>query len=182
MIVRPTRPTTKNGAAPIERFSGSTQRRLPVFGIALLLALVSTTAAGAASRTALPNPCTLLASVHPEATLAPGKSVTGQKLAHYGTGAGVSSTCSEKIGALPVFLSVSINFGGFGGIKVTSTTHPTGLGSGDELVVGTGLGSSGGPVDFIVFHKATTYVDISANGASPTSLTVLARQVDKLLH
>jgi hypothetical protein len=171
----------------MKRLSGSTQRRLPVFGavpmlaLAFLLALVLTNAAGAAAGAALPSPCALLGGVHPEATLAPGKSVTGQKLTRYGTGPLASETCSEKVGALPVYLSVSHNFGGFGGIRVTSTTHPSGLGSGDELVVGTGAGN-GSAIDFIVFHKTTAYVDLSANGASPASLTALARQVYKLLH
>ena len=86
------------------------------------------------------------------------------------------------VGTLPIYLSMSHSFGGFGGIKVTSTTHPSGLGSGDELVVGTGLGPAGGPVDFIVFHKGTTYADLSANGATPSKLTILARQIYKLLH
>jgi hypothetical protein len=59
-------------------------------------------------------------------------------------------------------------------------THPTGLGSGDELVVG--KTPTGGPVDFVVFHKSTTYADLSANGANPSSLTTLAREIYKLLH
>jgi hypothetical protein len=90
-----------------------------------------------------------------------------------------SSTCSETVGTLPVYLTVSHSFGGFGGIKVTSTTHPSGLGPGDELVVG--AGPTGNPVDFIVFHKSTVYVDLSANGANPSRLTTLARQVYRLL-
>ena len=164
-------------------FGGRSEHRLPTVGcvLALVASLGSAAAAGAASGTALPNPCALLTSLHPEATLAPGKSVAGRKLTNQGTGAFATSTCQETVGALPVYLSVGHNFGGFGGIKVTSITHPGGLGSGDELVVGTGFGSTG-PVDFIVFHKGTTYADLSANGAKPTSLTTLARQLYKLLH
>jgi hypothetical protein len=59
-------------------------------------------------------------------------------------------------------------------------THPAGLGSGDMLVVG--KSPTGGPVDFISFHTATIYASLSANGATPSSLTTLARQVYKLLR
>ena len=41
---------------------------------------------------------------------------------------------------------------------------------------------TGSPVDFVVFHKSSVYVDLSANGASPGRLTALARQIYKLLR
>ena len=148
----------------------------------VVVACLALAATGAATAAALPNPCGLLAKAHAEKTLARGKSVVVRhaKLTKYGSGSLASSTCSEMVGALPVFLTLShSSSGGFGGIKVTSITHPSGLGSGDELVVGTG--PTGKPVDFIVFHTATVHADISANGASPGNLTTLARQVYKLL-
>jgi hypothetical protein len=40
-----------------------------------------------------------------------------------------------------------------------------------------GSGQSGAPVDFIFFHATKAALDISANGATPSSLTTLARQV-----
>ena len=133
------------------------------------IAVVALVAASAASPATLPNPCTLLSKVHAERTLAKGKSVvvTHGKLANHGSGSLASSTCSEMVGTLPVYLTVSHSFSGFGGIKVTSITHPSGLGPGDELVVG--AGPTGSPVDFIVFHKSTVYVDLSANGSRSTS-------------
>jgi hypothetical protein len=145
--------------------------------VVVVFCLVSVAVAGAASSAALPNPCTLLISAHPEKALAPGRSVEHRKLVKQGS---AGSTCSETVGTLPVYLSVSHAFGGFGGIKVISMTHPSGLGGGDELVVG--KTPTGGPVDFVVFHKSTTYADLSANGANPSSLTTLAREIYKLLH
>jgi hypothetical protein len=155
------------------------RRRTAVF--CFVVACSAVIVASAASAATLPNPCTLLVKVHPEKTLARGKSVTVThgKLAKSGSGSLASSTCSEKVGTLSVFLTLSNSAGGFGGIQIISTTHPSGLGGGDELVVGTG--PSGNPVDFIVFHKSTVYADISANGAKPSNLTTLARQVYKLL-
>ena len=152
-------------------------RRLAGALVVVVFCLVFVAVAGAASSAALPNPCTLLISAHPEKALARGKSVEHRKLVKQGS---AGSTCSETVGTLPVYLSVSHAFGGFGGIKVTSMTHPSGLGSGDELVVG--KSPTGGPVDFVVFHKSTTYADLSANGANPSSLTTLAREIYKLLH
>jgi hypothetical protein len=148
-----------------------------VVGVVVCLGLVAAFAAAAA--TALPNPCTLLAKVHAEKTLGFG-GVTQGKLTTFGSGQAASSTCSEKVGALSVFLTLSHLAGGFGGIKITSTAHPNGLGSGDELVVGTG--PSGNPVDFIVFHKRSVFVDLSANGATSAHITTVARQIYKLLH
>jgi hypothetical protein len=145
------------------------------------MAAIALVVANAASSATLPNPCTLLNQVPPETTLAKGKSVvlTRGRLSSHGSGSLATSTCSERIGALPVYLTFSHAFGGFGGIQVTSTTHPSGLGAGDALVVG--RGPTGNPVDFIVFHKSTVYVDLSANGANPSSLTTLARELYRLL-
>jgi len=85
-------------------------RRLAVLGVAALIAPV---AAGMASSATLPNPCTLLSKVHAETTLAKGKSVVVAhgKLANHGSGSLASSTCSEMVGTLPVYLPVSHSFG-----------------------------------------------------------------------
>lgn len=157
------------------------QRLAAAFAVALIAVGVAA-ATGSATAT-LPNPCTLLTKVHPEHALArKGKhlGVKRRKLARYGAGKQASSICSETVGTMPVSLSLSLAApGGFGGVSVTSTTHPAGLGSGDMLVVG--KSPTGGPVDFISFHTATIYASLSANGATPSSLTTLARQVYKLL-
>ena len=149
------------------------------FGVACLAA-VGVNAAAAAT---LPNPCALLTKVHAEKTLAKGTSinVTQKKLTNSGSGSLASSTCSETVGKLSVVLSFSHSAGGgSGGIHIVSTTHPRGLGSGDQLVVGTS--PSGAPVDFIEFHKSTVYASVYANGAKPSNLTTLARQIYKLVH
>ena len=153
-------------------------------GIAAFAAVAVPAVAGTASRaTALPNPCTLLAAAHAERTIGTEKAATVKpgKLSKYGTGALLDETCTETVGKIVVALSVAHNYGGFGGVTVTSTTHPGGLGAGDTLIVGTTPDGSK-PVDFIVFHKASVYTSINANGAAPASLTAFARQVYKLIH
>ena len=160
------------------------QRCAAVLALAVACAaLVSATAAATSSAT-LPNPCTILTKVHPELAFAHKGTrlgVTHRKLTHYGAGKQATSTCSETVGTRPVYLSVSLTpSGGFGGVNVTSTTHPVGLGSGDVLIVG--KSPSGSPVDFLEFHTATVYANLSANGEAPSSLTTLARQIYKLLR
>jgi hypothetical protein len=138
-------------------------------------------APGAAA--ALPNPCTLLTKARPQAAFGKGKTlaVGRQKLQKYGTGKFVSESCSETVGAQMVVLSITGQAGGgFGGVKVTSQTHPSGLGSNANLIVGTGLGN-GAPVDFITFHRGSIFADITANGAAPITLTAFARTVYRLL-
>ena len=138
-------------------------------------------AAGSAAVATLPNPCTLLTKVHPEHTFGHGTTVAvmHRKLQKYGSGAYAGSYCSEMVGKLLVTLSLSASAGGSGGVKVISQTHPSGLGSAATLTVGTG--PTGSPVDFVAFRKASLYVSLSANGAKPSSITTLARQVYKLL-
>ena len=148
--------------------------------VAVVLACAGFAAAGRVSAANQPNACTLLSNAHPEMILHKGGSaITHHALHKYGSGQGASQTCSETIGTQPVNLSLSLGAGGFGGVKVTSTTHPSGLGSGDALIVGTS--PSGGAVDFIEFHRGTVFADLSANGASPGGITTVARRVYKLL-
>jgi hypothetical protein len=148
--------------------------------IGVVIACAGFAAASEVSAATPPNACTLLTNVHPEKTLHKGGSAITHRVLHkYGSGQGASQTCSETIGTQPVYLSLSLAAGGFGGVKVTSTTHPSGLGSGDSLIVGTS--PSGGAVDFIEFHKGTIFADLSANGASPSGITTVARKVYKLL-
>src|SRR4051794_14773717 len=94
--------------------------------VAVAAAIAPLASSMAASQATLPNPCTLLGKVHPEKALAPGKAVvvTQGKLAKSGAGSHASSTCPEMVGTLPVYLTVSQSFGGFGGIQVTSMTRP----------------------------------------------------------
>ncbi len=107
--------------------------------------------------------------------------VKHRKHQKYGTGRYTGVSCSETVGTQPLSISLtSGSTGGFGGVKITSQSHPAGLGSEATLIVGVGAGS-GAPVDFIEFHRKTVYVDISANGMSPSTLTTFARQVFKQL-
>jgi hypothetical protein len=152
------------------------------FGVAVGVVVACAGFAGAekVSAASPPNACTLLTNAHPEQTLHKGGSAITHRVLHrYGSGQGASQTCSETIGTQPVSLSLSLGAGGFGGVKVISTTHPGGLGSGDSLIVGTG--PSGGAVDFIEFHKGTTFADVSANGVSPSGIVTVARKIYKLL-
>lgn len=159
--------------------------RRPVRLLSVLTAavgLVAITAGFAGATAPLPDPCTLLTKAHAEESIAKGKTVTVKlgKVTKSGSGSLAAAFCPELVGTLTVSIYVSHSFGGFGGVQVKSTTHPTGLGSGDNLIVGTG--PSGGPVDFIVFHTGGLYLDVSANGATPANLTTFARQVYKLLN
>ena len=151
------------------------------FGVVVGVVLAGFAPAGEVSAASLPNACTLLTNAHPGETLHKGGSaITHRALHKYGSGEGASQTCSETIGTQSVYLSLSLGAGGFGGVKVTSTTHPSGLGSGASLIVGTSR--SGGAVDFINFHKGTIFASVSANGASPSGITTVARKVYKLLR
>ena len=142
------------------------------------LVLAST---AAASGMALPNACTLLAGAHPERVFGHGKTLaaTHRKSQKYGAGKYATFQCSETVGTQPISLSVAYSNGGFGGVKVTSQAHPSGLGSGATLTVGTAAGSNA-PVDFVSFHRGAVYLVINANGATPTTLTTFARAVYKL--
>jgi len=140
----------------------------------------ATTALG--SGAALPNACGLLARAHPEKAFAHGTPlhISPHKSQKFGTGAAMTVVCSETVGKQPVSLSLSQSSGGFGGIKVTSQTHPSGLGAGDTLTVGTSPDGSKA-IDFISFHRGTVYAVLTANAGSPVVLTRLARTIYKLL-
>jgi hypothetical protein len=133
----------------------------------------------ASSAAALPNPCTLLANAHAGTAFGHGKTLPlgAQKTQHYGTGKYAGATCLTSVGSQQVSLNLSGGAGGFGGVKITSQTHPSGLGAGATLTVGTGLGKGGGAVDFVSFHRGPIYAVVSANGASPAVLTSFARVV-----
>jgi hypothetical protein len=146
-----------------------------------MASLVSVGAASAAPST-LPNACTVLKTADPQAAFGSGLSLAAQtKLVKYGSGKFASETCTEAVGSQRVVLSLTQNgTGGFGGVSITSTTHPSGLGSGADLIVGTASGS-GTAVDFVTFHRGSIYADLSANGASPTKLAAFAKKIYKLL-
>jgi hypothetical protein len=164
----------------VDRFCPGVTRLVGAIAIAAAAFAVAGVPAYAAS-SALPNPCTVLASAHAEDSVgSPAAAVTAGKLKTYGTGRYLELYCSENVGTLSVSLSlVGEDENGFGGVKVTSTTHPGGLGSDDTLIVGTDI--SGGPVDFINFHRGSVYADLGANGASPSGLTALAQKIYKLI-
>jgi hypothetical protein len=158
----------------------SSRRRAIVAGIAV--ASLAALAAGAASAT-VPNPCALLTKAHPEQTFGHGSTlpVTKRVQHKYGTGKYVTLQCSETVGTQSVSISLSSSgSGGFGGVSDIKTTHPSGLGAGASLITGKAV-PSGGPVDFVEFHRGAVYVDLSANGATPALLTTFARQVYKAL-
>ena len=134
--------------------------------------VASTAAAGA-----LPNPCSVLAAAHAQNTIARGHHVNVGKV-KVSTSTPTYKACSQVVGSITVYLGIS-SF--LGGVAVTFLTDPSGLGAGAELTIGKAMGS-GGPVDVIVFHRGGVYVTINANGAAPSNLTALARQVFRSLH
>jgi hypothetical protein len=142
-------------------------------------ALAASALLAASSAAALPNPCTLLANAHAGTAFGHGKTLPlgATKTQHYGSGKYAGATCLTSVGAQQVSLNISGGGGGFGGIKITSQTHPTGLGPGATLIVGTGLGNGGRPVDFISFDRGAIHAVLTANGASPAALTSVARAV-----
>jgi hypothetical protein len=159
-------------------------RRSSLVGAALAAAMTLVPFAVAGGVTAsLPNACTVLASANPQTAFGHGTAAAGKaKLQTYASGKYASASCTQMIGSQTVVLSLSLaGPGGFGGVKITSTSHPKGLGSEDSLIVGTGEGS-GAAVDFVTFHRGSIYADLSANGASPTKLTAFAKAVYRLLH
>ncbi len=136
--------------------------------------------ASSAQGTALPNPCTILASSHPQSLTAKATAtVSPGKLKTYGSGKYEQVTCDETVGTISVYLSYYKNVGGSGGVRVISQTHPAGFGGTATLTVGTGVGNNA-PVDYITFRKGPFYADLSANGAEPSKLTTLGQQVYKL--
>jgi hypothetical protein len=137
-------------------------------------------AASTAAASALPNPCSVLAAAHAQNTIARGHHVNVGKV-KVSTSTPTYKACGQVVGSITVYLGISSFFGGSGGVAVTSRTHPSGLGAGDVLTIGKAMGA-GGPVDVIDFHKGGVYVTISANGAAPSNLTALARQVFRSLH
>jgi hypothetical protein len=140
----------------------------------------SATALG--SRAALPNACALLTQSHPEKAFARGTPlhISHHKSQKFGTGAAATVVCSETVGTQPVVLSLSGSSGGFGGVKVTAQTHPSGLGAGATLTVGTSPDGSK-PIDFVSFHRGAVFAVLTANGGSPVVLTKLGRSIYKLL-
>jgi hypothetical protein len=148
----------------------------------VVITVLALAASAAASGTAPPNACVVLTKAHPEKAFGRGKVlvVSHRKSQKYGAGAAASSVCSEQVGAQSISLSLSSSSGGFGGVKVTSQTHPSGLGAGDTLTVGTAPGGNS-PVDFLAFHRGNVYAVVNANGAPPSVLTSFSRIVYRLL-
>jgi hypothetical protein len=162
---------------------GRRRRSAVSYVVAFCSVVLTSVVLAASSAAALPNPCTLVANAHAGTAFGKGKSLAlgAQKVQKYGTGKYAGATCLTSVGTQQLSLGVSgTASGGFGGVKVTSQTHPGGLGSGATLTVGTAAGS-GSAVDFITFDRGGVYVDITANGGSPATLTSFARQVYKLL-
>jgi len=144
------------------------------------LASLALAAASSARDVALPNPCTILASSHPQSLTAKATAtVSPGKLKTYGSGKYEQVTCDETVGTISVYLSYYKNVGGSGGVRIISQTHPTGFGGTATLTVGTGAGNNA-PVDYISFRKGPLYADLSANGAEPSKLTTLGQEIYKL--
>lgn len=155
-------------------------RRLAGAGVVIGLLMLAATAN--ASGVASPNACTVMAKAHPEKAFGHGKmlAVSQRKSQKYGAGASATSVCSEKVGTQAISLSLSSSGSGFGGVKVTTQTHPSGIGAGDTLTIGT-TASGSSPVDFLSFHRGHVYAVVTANGAAPSVLTTFARTVYRLL-
>lgn len=146
----------------------------------LALAGLAQAAASSARGVALPNPCTVLASAHATSLTAKSTAtVSAGKLQRYGSGKYEQLSCIEKVGTISVSLSYYFFQGGSGGVQITSQSHPEGFAGTATLTVGTGAGNHL-PVDYLEFRKGTLYGDLGANGAEPSKLTTLARQVYKL--
>jgi hypothetical protein len=152
-------------------------------GAALAIAAVAclASAAFASARVAtLPNPCTILASAHPQDLKGTGSVTVGRgTLKTYGSGKYEQVTCNETVGPLTVYLSYYMAVGGSGGVRVVSQTHPSGFGGTATLTVGTGVVNNS-PVDYLVFKKGALYADLGANGAEPSQLAALGREIYKL--
>ena len=147
---------------------------------ATVLAGLASAAVGSAQTATLPNPCTILASAHPQSLNGKAAAtVSHGTLKAYGTGKYAQVSCSETVGTISVYLSYYSNVGGSGGVKIISQTHPSGFGGTATLTVGTGVANNA-PVDYLVFRKGPLYADLSANGAEPSKLTLLAQEVYKL--
>ncbi len=127
-----------------------------------------------ASARKLPNACSILSAVRPQNTI--GASTHASAGTYKPSNSIGYSGCYVKVGTITVTLYLSAGPGGSGGVRVTSTTHPSGLGTGDNLVIGVGAGSRA-PVDYITFHRGGIYASINANGTKPSALTALAREV-----
>jgi hypothetical protein len=155
-------------------------RRPAAVLVTAALAALALAGASSARGATLPNPCTILALAHPQGSIGSASvSVKPGKLTTYGTGKYEQLTCNETVGTITVYLSYYFFTGGSGGVRVTSRSHPAGLGSEGELTVGTGAGN-GAPVDYVSFKKGSLYADLGANGAEPSGLTTFAREVYKL--
>jgi hypothetical protein len=147
---------------------------------AAALASLALASASSARIVALPNPCTILASSHPQSlTAKAGAAASPGKLKTYGSGKYEQVTCNETVGTISVYLSYYKNVGGSGGVRIISQTHPAGFGGTATLTVGTGAGNNA-PVDYLTFRKGPLYADISANGAEPSKLATLGQEVYKL--
>jgi hypothetical protein len=147
---------------------------------AAALASLAFAATSSARGMALPNPCTILASAHPQSLTAKATAAASPgKLKTYGSGKYEQVTCDETVGTISVYLSYYKNVGGSGGVRIISQTHPAGFGGTATLTVGTGAGNNA-PVDYINFRKGPLYADLSTNGAEPSKLTTLGQEVYKL--
>jgi hypothetical protein len=134
----------------------------------------------AVAMTSLPNPCTLLADAHVQKELDPTNSVKvgPGHLKTYGSGKFADENCSETVGSLTVAVSVFLEDFSSGGVMHPVELHPAGIGGG---VIITGTSPTGTAVDIAHLHKGPVYADVSANGATPSSLTALSQQIYKLL-
>ena len=104
------------------------------------LALAS---ASSARIMALPNPCTILASSHPQIlTAKAGAAASPGKLKEHGSGKYERATWGGTVGTISVYLFLYKNVGGSGGVRITSQTHPAGFGGTATLTVGMGAGNN----------------------------------------
>jgi hypothetical protein len=124
-----------------------------------------------ASAASLPNACSILKAAHPQTI---GGAVSGgYSSLHLST----FWSCSVTVGTVTVDLFITrVKNGtqGTGTAKVSSLTHPSGLGLSSALKVGTL--SIGGPYDEVDFNNKGIWASITANGAVPAMLLALGRK------
>src|SRR5579862_1106296 len=102
-------------------------RRLLATLAAAVFAGVAFAAVSSARGVALPNPCTILASAHPQSLTAKATAaVSAGKVKTFGAGKSEQLTCDETVGTISVYLSYYSNVGGSGGVRIISQSHPAG--------------------------------------------------------
>jgi hypothetical protein len=155
----------------------STPRRLTrsivCSGVIALAAALAVASAGAAT---LPNPCTLLAKLHAQTTIAKGHTVAVKLGAPVHTSN--ETSCSETIGKLSVGLIVGAPSANDLSVPhVVSESSVASLGTNATLVLGSPLyggETNGEPLDYIAFYKSGVFVALTVSNGTVTKTALTA--------